>query len=150
MTDDGLGLPPAAPEFERHFSHPLYDDQGNDLAPFGSDEGNDLLMDWDDRRAELDRSSTLATILECGPDEVATTAGPMQGVDGLQTAGFISSAAFVLLRLVGTLDDSDRELALAALDFQIDILPVVAPGNDAAVELLRVQRDDLAAWRNPV
>src|SRR5262245_46748129 len=123
MTEDRSGpLEPAQP-FTQHFTDPLYEDRGDELAPFGSDEGSDLLAEWQNRREELGRSATLATVLKCQPNDVAEVAGPMDGVDGIETASFISSGAFVLLRLVGRLDEADRELALAALDFQIRTLP---------------------------
>jgi len=147
MTE-ALGTP--APAFAQHFTDPLYDDPGDSLAPFGSDEGSDLLASWRDRRAELSTASTLATVLGCDPSAVATYVGPMDGVDGLETATFLTSAAFVLLRLVGHIDEDDRRLALEALDFQIRMLRVIDSGVAETPPVLRTQRDDLAAWRNPV
>ncbi|HYH34801.1 MAG TPA: hypothetical protein VD814_06585 [Nocardioides sp.] len=149
MADGGSGLPRAATAFRQHFTHPLYEDVADGLAPFGSDEGNQLLLDWAERRDELDDSSSLATVLECAPDAVERVAGPMEGVDGIETASFVASAAFVLLRLVGHLDEADRQRALAALDFQIGILPVINPGIREVPEVLRIQHEDLASWRNP-
>ena len=149
MTGHLSGLPEPAPAFTQHFTDPLYDDVGDDLAPFGSDEGSDLLASWGARRGELGTASTLATVLQCEPSDVASHVGPMSGMDGLETAIFITSAAFVLLRLTGHLDDDDRQLALEALDFQIRILS----GPDATYAqpppALLTQRDDLASWRNP-
>jgi len=52
MSDDGA-LPEAAPAFRSHFTDPVYDDQAGDLAPFGTDEGWDLLHEWAARRNEL-------------------------------------------------------------------------------------------------
>ena len=124
MTE-ALGMPASA--FAQHFTDPLYDDPGDDLAPFGSDEGSDLLADWRDRRDELTTASTLATVLECDPSDVATYAGPMEGVGGVETAMFLTSAAFVLLRLVGHLDEEEQRIALEALDFHIRMLPVLNP-----------------------
>jgi hypothetical protein len=73
----------------------------------------------------------------------------MDGVDGMETATFLTSAAFVLLRLVGHLDEDDRRIALAALDFQIRTLPVINPSVTETPAALRIQREDLASWRNP-
>jgi uncharacterized protein YfeS len=148
-TEDEFGLPEPALPFAQHFTDPLYEDQGDDLAPFGSDEGSDLLAEWGERREELGPSATLATVLECEPNDVAEVAGPMEGVDGIETASFITSAAFVLLRLVGHLDETDRELALAAVDFQIRTLPMINPEFQETPRALRIQRDDLTRWRNP-
>lgn len=149
MTEDLQGLPEPAPAFAQHFTDPLYDDGGDDLAPFGSDEGWELLMSWADRRGELGTASTLATVLACEPSEVAEYAGPMSGVDGIETAMFITSAAFVLLRLAGHLNEDDRRLALEALDFQIRILPGINPVLADTPPALLTQRADLASWRGP-
>jgi uncharacterized protein YfeS len=134
-----MALPDAHPAFRAHFTDPVYDDAGADSGPFGNDEGWDLVMEWGDRRDELGPDSTLATVLET--DDVREVAGPMEGIDGLETAQFIVGAAFTLLRLTGQLREDDRALALEALDFLID-----TGGTES--ELL-VQRDDLTAWRNP-
>jgi hypothetical protein len=42
--DEGSDLGPKHPEFAAHFRDPIYDDEANDLAPFGNDEGWDLLV----------------------------------------------------------------------------------------------------------
>lgn len=138
-----------APAFTAHFTDPLYEDKGDEFAPFGSDEGAELLAEWEDRREELDSSSTIATVLECEPDAVRTVYGEMDGVDGLDTAMQVRSAAFVLLRLVGHLHEPDRQLALEALDFEIGIIPRINPElADTPAELL-TQRRDLVSWQNP-
>ena len=134
-----MALPEAHPAFRAHFTDPLYDDPGADLGPFGNDEGWELVMSWGDRRDELGPDSGLRTVLET--DDVQNAAGPMEGVDGIETAIFLVGAAFTLLRLTGQLPEADRTLALAALELRIE-----APG---AVRELVVQRDDLLAWRNP-
>lgn len=141
--------PEPAPAFAQHFTDPLYDDPGDELAPFGSDEGSDLLASWRDRRSELGPASTLATVLDCEPSQVDKYAGEMSGVDGMETATFIASAAFVLLRLTGHLSDGDRRVALDALDFQIRMLPEINSAITETPAVLLRQRDDLASWRNP-
>ena len=134
-----MPLPEAHPAFRDHFTDPLYDSEGADLAPFASDEGWELATTWGERRDELGPDSTLATVL--GSDDVRGYLGPMEGVDGIETAMFIVAAAFVLLRHTGRIADDDRALALEALDFQIAQVGEQQP--------LRVQRDDLGSWSNP-
>jgi hypothetical protein len=68
----------------------------------------------------------------------------MEGINGIETAMFITSAAFVLLRLAGHVNKADQQQALAALDFQINTLH--QPQTPAA---LTTQRHDLGTWRNP-
>jgi uncharacterized protein YfeS len=136
-----MALPDPHPAFRAHFTDPVYDDQGADLGPFGNDEGWDLVMEWGDRRDDLSPDSTLATVL--GTDDVLACAGPMEGVDGIETAQFLVGAAFTLLRLTGRLAEDDRAIALLAVGFLIE-----AVGPEREPELL-VQRDDLVSWRNP-
>ncbi len=134
-----MALPDAHPAFRAHFTDPVYDDEGADSGPFGNDEGWDLVMEWGERRDELGPDSTLATVL--GNDDVLNVAGPMEGVDGIETAQFVIGAAFTLLRLTGRLAEDDQAVALLALGFMIE---TAAPEPE-----LLVLRDDLVSWRNP-
>ena len=134
-----MALPEAHPAFRAHFTDPLYEDQGADAGPFGNDAGWELVTDWGDRRDELTAGSDLRTVL--GTDDVRNVVGPMEGVDGIETAQFVIAAAFTLLRLTGWLPDDDRALALEALQLQI---ATVGPEPELAV-----QRDDLSRWCNP-
>jgi uncharacterized protein YfeS len=134
-----MALPDAHPAFRAHFTDPVYDAEGADAGPFGNDEGWDLVMEWGDRRDELGADSTLATVL--GTDDVLSFAGPMEGVDGIETAQFVVGAAFTLLRLTGRLAEDDQAVALLALGFMIE---TVTPEPEQLV-----MRDDLVSWRNP-
>lgn len=136
-----MALPDAHPAFRAHFTDPVYDDPGLDLGPFGNDAGWDLVTDWGARRDELGPDSTLATVLNT--EDVLAVAGPMAGVDGIETAQFVAGAAFTLLRLTGRISEDDRAIALLAVGFLIDH---VGPEQDG---VLVVQRDDLLTWRNP-
>ena len=134
-----MPLPEAHPSFRAHFTDPVYDDPGADAGPFGNDAGWELVTEWGDRRDELDATGDLRTVL--ATDDVRTVVGPMEGVDGIETAQFVIGAAFTLLRLTGRLPDDDRALALEALDF---LIATTGPERE-----LVVQRDDLAGWSNP-
>ncbi len=136
-----MALPDAHPAFRAHFTDPVYDAEGADDGPFGNDEGWDLVMDWGGRRDELGPDSSLATILNT--EDVLRVAGPMEGVDGIETAQFVVGAAFTLLRLTGRISEEDRAIALLAVGFRID-----HAGSDPDPVLV-VQRDDLLTWRNP-
>ncbi|NPC96735.1 hypothetical protein [Nocardioides sp. zg-DK7169] len=74
----------------------------------------------------------------------------MTGIDGVQTAGTIIGAAFTLLRLVGHVDQDDRDLALRAVEHEIEMLPAINPAIQETPAVLLTLRADLAAWRNPV
>lgn len=131
---DPFALPQAAPAFAAHFTDPLYEDSGNSLAPFGSDEGADTLADWADRRDELGPTSTLADVLE---DDPADYLGDDQDVFGPM---FVQAAGFTLLRLTGHIDAEGRAALLGALDQLIAL-----QGREPV--LLR-QREDVASFRD--
>ncbi len=48
-------------------------------------------MEWGRRREELGPDSGLATVLRT--DDVLRVAGPMEGVDGIETAAFVQGAS---------------------------------------------------------
>ena len=120
--------------FRAHFTDPLYDDSADELAPFGSDEGADLLAEWAERRDELSTTSTVADVLDQSP--------PHQLAPGtLDDAIAVRSAGFVLLRLTGHIDDAGRRATLAALGRLMD------PALFGPERVLLRQRDDLRSWR---
>jgi uncharacterized protein YfeS len=138
-------LPEAAPAFAAHFTHWIYEDAASEFAPFGTDEGWDLLHEWAERRDELDSNTTVADLIEASgfSDIVAELdARDGQGIPdpaGQADAATITiGAGFTLLRLSGNIDAAGRAQTLRALDILIRYY-------DAPFELLR-QRDDLASW----
>ena len=147
MTDEDLPTP--HPAFAAHFTDPLYDDDGDDDTPFGSDEGYELLHEAAGRRDAIAASPTLATVLECEPHHVATYMGPMVGSDGMDTASFVISGAFTVLRLAGHLPDADRDLALAAIDLTLAHIARMNPDLDRPPATWVTARSDLATWTNP-
>lgn len=144
--EGGGALPAAHPDFAAYFTDPRYEDQADELAPFGSDEGWDLLADWGDRRGELGDDSTLRDVLadsemEFALDELDAPAetSPVREPGGRVDASVITvGAGFTLLRLTGQIDAEGRELTLTALDNLVDEFPD-EPG-------LRRQREDLVAY----
>jgi len=155
MTDD-YALPEASPDFRSHFTDPVYEDPAGEFAPFGTDEGSDMLHEWDERRGELADSSTVSQLLEeSGYDgveqhlDVPEPAGlggerrpahlPVPGGQ-IDAAFIVIAAGFTLLRLAGHIDEHGKRLTLKALDVLIDFYDSPVPA-----ELLR-QREDLASW----
>lgn len=146
MMMDDEDLPEAAPAFAAHFTDPLYDDPAGEFAPFGSDEGFDLLYEWAERRDELDSHTTVADLVEESGfagvvNELDTPEGPGIPVPAGQVdaATITIGAGFTLLRLTGHIDEAGREQTLKALDILIRFY-------DSPPELLR-QRADLQSWR---
>jgi len=138
-------LPEAAPEFAAHFTDPLYDDPASELAPFGNDEGWEILYEWDERRDELTPETTVADlIVGSGFAELVSSAGvdPGEGVPEagglLDAATIVVGAGFTLLRLSGHIDDEGKRETLRALDILMDFY-------GSPPELV-VQRDDLRSW----
>lgn len=140
-------LPAADPAFARHFTDPVYEDQGGEFAPFGTDEGWDMLYEWAARRSTLDDSTTVADLLN-GTDFgwVTETLDEPEGPGIPEPAGQVDAATimigagFTLLRLTGHIDDEGRRQTLKALD-------ILIRRYESPPELLR-QRDDLLSWRN--
>ncbi|MGW8566793.1 hypothetical protein [Isoptericola sp. NPDC055881] len=139
MTDDveGLGIDsPKHPAFAAHFTDPIYDDPANDIAPFGNDEGWDMLASWSQRADELGPTSTVLDLLE---DDGEESFGPeFLDDDDIDAAMFVVGAAFALLRLTGQIDAAGRGLAMRALD-------VLDSCYDRPAEVTRM-REDLLAW----
>lgn len=139
-------LPTAHPAFQRHFTDPVYDDPAGEFAPFGTDEGADLMDEWADRRDEI-ADFTVADLLgesgfegalddldlPDGGEDVPEPGGP------IDAATIVVGAAFTLLRLTGRIDPAGREAALRALG--------VLEGAYGPMPELERQHADLDAWR---
>lgn len=147
MTHDAdlSELAPVHPAFARHFTDPIYLEEAEEFAPFGSDEGWDLLYEWTERRDELADDATVQDILqdsgfEGAAEEIGQPDDPAIPLpDGaVDSATIVVGAGFTLLRLTGRIDADGKAMTLQALDALIDYY-------DAPPELVK-QRKDLAAW----
>lgn len=98
--------------FASHFTDPLYVDQGEEFAPFGSDEGSDTLWYWATRRAELTRCTTLRWMID-RYDPAGALAEPQN--NGPDVDGFIIGAGFALILVTGHIDTEGKDLVLDAL-----------------------------------
>jgi uncharacterized protein YfeS len=112
---EGLGL--KHPAFAAHFRDPIYDEEGDDLAPFGSDEGWDLLAGWGKRTDELSSTSTLAQIVPEEFEKRAVVPADLNEND-VDLVGTVIGAGFTLLRLTGQIDEPGRALLFRALDIR--------------------------------
>lgn len=146
-TEDDSGLPAAHPDFAAHFTDPLYEDPADDLAPFGSDEGWDLLSEWSERREDLEHLTLEEVLEESGIDSLAGLRAELDldqmGEDERNQAQWEAalttvSAAFTILRLTGSLDPEGVSAAVEALDLLITV-----EGDEPG--LVR-EREDLLAW----
>lgn len=108
---------PKHPDFAAHFRDPLYDDPADDLAPFGNDEGWDLLTDWAARSDELDSGSTLAQIAPEWFEDAPLVPDDLDQ-DNVDLNDIVIGAGFTLLRLTGQISEADRALVLRALDIR--------------------------------
>ncbi|MGI5187686.1 hypothetical protein ACQEVI_06025 [Promicromonospora sp. CA-289599] len=108
---------PKHPDFAAHFRDPLYDDEADDLAPFGNDEGWDLLAEWAKRSDELDSGSTLAQIAAEWFEDAPLVPADLNE-DNVDLNDIVIGAGFTLLRLTGQIGEADRALVLRALDIR--------------------------------
>lgn len=117
IDDEDSGLGPKHPSFAAHFRDPIYDDPADDLAPFGNDEGWDLLADWVERADELHSDSTLTQL---APEWFRGR--PLLLADlnehDVDVNDVVIAAGFTLLRLTGQIGEPDRALVLRALDIR--------------------------------
>jgi uncharacterized protein YfeS len=133
-------LPEAHENFTRHFLAPIYEDQDGEFAPFGSDEGWDILHLAAKNRNELTSGVTVADLLEFV--DAAESGGwgeSPTAEEWYEDATFVAAAAFTLLRLTGQIDETGRVRALEALDILIDFF-----GDQPELEQ---QKKDLERWR---
>jgi len=149
----GVSRPTPHPAFATHFTDPIYDDPGLETAPFGSDEGSDILWEWEQRRDELGRDSTIADVMEIDAAQLDALVEQMAGIDYLDQAAIVRGAAFTLLRLIGHLSLEDRETVLHCIDFEIETTAdpawLSAEARNQLLPALHIQREDLLSWRNP-
>ncbi len=149
FPDDGKLLGWADPAFRAHFADSVYEDPEGEFAPFGTDEGADLLAEWSERVEELSDDMTVADLLaESGFEGVledldlsdSGAAVPEPG-GPIDAATIVVGAAFTLLRLAGRIDPEGRQAALRGL-------AVLEAAYGQVAELER-QRVDLETWRDP-
>lgn len=137
MADQNL--PDAHPAFSSHFSAPIYGDPAGEFAPFGTDEGWDMLHSVAQDRDQLPDSATVTDVLALAgfPDAGGWDENP-SGEEWYEDAILVAASAFTLLRLTGQIDDTGRQQALEALDILIDFF-----GDQPD---LQQQRTDLDSW----
>ena len=137
---DGTGAP-AHEAFVAHFTDPVYDDPSEEFAPFGTDEGADILAEWVERAEDLDSGSTVRFVLQDAFEDPEDLQAFLEGLavasDGtsgssaegdptpgtripesggeVDVATIVLGAGFTLLRLTGHIDSEGRGLVLAAL-----------------------------------
>ncbi len=133
-VEDSDGLPEPHPAFAAHFSDPLYEDSGGDFAPFGTDEGWDLVMEWGERRDELEPDITVRELLRRSDFAGAESEGSVDG------ATITIGAGFTVLRLTGQIDETGLQDTLRALQTLEDFY--------GPIEEVAVQRRDLESWAN--
>lgn len=122
------------PQYLAHFSKPLYDSRHLDAAPFGSDQGADMLRDVEHDHGVLPEGSTIASLLPWGDVAGAHVDARGGDLEGLQS---IYAAGFLLLRFTGQISPDDLVvlrsalLKLAELSGTDEIHSVVLPDLDA-------------------
>lgn len=138
MSEDEL--PVAHENFTRHFTAPIYDDQDGEFAPFGTDEGWDILHAAAEKRNDLTTGATVADLLEIvDAGESGGWGESPTAEEWYEDATFVAAAAFTLLRITGQIDETGRVQALEALGILINFF-----GDEPELQL---QRKDLERWR---
>ena len=128
------------PAYAAHFTDLFHDDPADELAPFGSDEGSDLLVEAEEQRSELGESSTVADVLELTAAEDAAAFVDEIGEGSPDLDGFMIGAGFALLRLTGQIDPQGRQWLQDALDRTLRVY------GDSYAEQHALMSRDLAAF----
>lgn len=114
-TDEEFVLPPAHPDFLRRFSDDIYDDQADEFAPFGSDEGWDAMAEIVEEFMPLDPEVTLRELSE----EVLELEGvefDQTDLDDTAESDFaVIGVGFTILRLTGRIDAEGRQWLIDAI-----------------------------------
>jgi hypothetical protein len=124
----------AHPTYVAHFADPLYDSNFLDAAPFGSDQGADMLHDVEMAGGVLPPDAGIEEVLPWGTVEGYFADAQKGDVDGLL---FIYAAGFLLLRFNAHLEEADYRILRSALvglanDLDLEeIRTVVLPDLDA-------------------
>ncbi|WP_088320935.1 hypothetical protein [Kineosporia sp. R_H_3] len=135
--DDVTAAYPKAPAFAAHFTDPLYDDLADEFAPFGSDEGADMLADWVHGPEDLTAASTYRDVLSAFTDDVEALV--MEAHAGaMDLAAVVLGGCFTLLRLTGRIDPEGRRVLLDTLDVM---------EREYGAEQFRTMRRDVLALR---
>lgn len=100
------------PRYLSHFTDPLYGSRVLDAAPFGSDQGADMLHDVESAGDVLPAGATIESLLPWGDVDGHFDVAATGDVDGLL---LIYAAGFLLLRYTGHIDDSDYDILRRAL-----------------------------------
>lgn len=107
-------LPESHPAFAAHFDDDLYDNIDDAYAPFGSAEGEELLREWGDKRDELAEESFITDLVPAFGDDLGTRIGQDDEEGEIET--LVVAAGFTLLRLLGEIDEQDRQYMLRSLN----------------------------------
>lgn len=100
------------PRYLAHFANPLYDNRHLDAAPFGSDQGADMLRDVELDDGVLPVGATIDSLLPWGDVAGHVQEAQAGDWDGLQ---LIYAAGFLLLRFAGGISPADLVVLRSAL-----------------------------------
>lgn len=124
----------AHPRYVAHFADPLYDSNFLDSAPFGSDQGADMLHAVEMSGGVLPPDPSIETVLPWGTVKGYFADAQNGDIDGLL---FIYAAGFLLLRFNAHLEEADYRIlrsALVGLADDLNLLEIrttVLPDLDA-------------------
>ena len=102
-------FPTPHPAFAEHFTDPIYHDQGDGFAPFGSDEGFDTLYTWQEHPEDLTACTTVRSML--GPEDAEPSGPSVEPAEGDPAAdGLVVGVGFTLLLVTGHIDTEGKQL----------------------------------------
>lgn len=139
---DGATIRPAHPAFAAHFTRAVYDPDaeafGDDVPPFGSDEGWDQVFEWAERADELAAHPTLRFMIEANDMSADEFVAELAATEQVDVDDILIGMGFTLLRYTGQIDPEGRGWLEQALTRQRD--------RDATVDEYDMLLSDLRSF----
>lgn len=109
-------LPAPHPAFRAHFTTPFYYDQGDEFAPFGSDEASDVVAELIEERDKITATSTVRQLAaEAFQDEKATVFDNLN-LEEDHVDPVLVAVGFLLIYLTGQIDYEGKRILYKAID----------------------------------
>ena len=134
--DDSLPAP--HPAFAAAFTADFYLDQGDDYAPFGSDEASDSVAELLQMRRRIVPTTNLRPLVAVALEEEPASVFENLDTDEEHVNAVVIGVGFLLILLTGRIDDEGRRQVIEALERQEQIY-----GEDT--DIFRTMLADLRA-----
>lgn len=117
-TEPDGSLPEPHPAFTARFTADFYLEQGDEFAPFGSDEAADVVAELLQLRRRIVPTTALRPLVAVALEEEPATVFESMDIDEEHVNSIVIGVGFLLILLTGRIDDEGRRQVIAALERQ--------------------------------